>query len=301
MKSKGTDGDLIRWTASFLTDRTVEMVIEGNVMQRQPVEAGIPQGSPASPILFAIYTLGRMKWVEERVSGVEGLTFVDDVGWVATGGVVNEVIMKLDACARASNDWANTRGLAFNTATTEAALFTRRRGHWRHLRPKLTAKITVGDGFVKFYKEATRWLGVWMDANLTFKEHHNRYMKKARAAEARLQSFTKTYGIVPACVRAVQVASVQAVALYGSELWWDPKEVGRRGGLQRLLNCQARSILGTLPTTSKSVQMRESGLTLAPVALDTRQQRFAARLASACEGSTLKELYNHPTSGTPIC
>jgi len=47
--------------------------------------------------------------------------------------------------------------------------------------------------------------------------------------------------------------------------------------------------------------MRESGLTPAPVALDARQQRFTARLASACEGSKLKAVHNHPTSGAPIC
>jgi len=51
-------------------------------------------------------------------------------------------------------------------------------------------------------------------------------MKKARAAEARLRSLSKTYGVVPESVRAVQVACVQAVALDGSELWWDPREVG---------------------------------------------------------------------------
>jgi hypothetical protein len=44
MKGKGIDGDLIRQMASFLSDQTVEMVIEGNVLERRPVEAGIPQG-----------------------------------------------------------------------------------------------------------------------------------------------------------------------------------------------------------------------------------------------------------------
>jgi hypothetical protein len=42
-------------------------------------------------------------------------------------------------------------------------------------------------------------------------------------------------------------------------------------------------------------------LAIAPVALDSRQQRFAARLESACKGSKLKETYNHPMSGAPIC
>jgi len=44
---------------------------------------------------------------------------------------------------------------------------------------------------VKFNKEATRWLGDWVDAHLTFKEHHNRCIKKAKAAEACLRSLKK--------------------------------------------------------------------------------------------------------------
>jgi len=65
-------------------------------------------------------------------------------------------------------------------------------------------------------------------------------VKKARAAEARLRTLTKTYAVVPQSVMAGQVVCVQAVALYGSQLWWDPSEAGRRGDLQLLLNRQAR-------------------------------------------------------------
>jgi len=58
MQAKWIDGDLIQWTESFQSDRTVEMLIQGNVLQGHPVEAGIPQGSPVSPILFAIHLAG---------------------------------------------------------------------------------------------------------------------------------------------------------------------------------------------------------------------------------------------------
>jgi hypothetical protein len=156
--------------------------------------------------------------VEETVQ-VEGLSFIDDLGWVATGKDVNQVVERLESCAAESIEWANRRDLQFDTAKTEAALFTPRRSHKKHLQPKLTAKIKVGNGFIRFNKDATRWLGVWPDAHLTFNEHHNRCMKQARAAEARLRVLTNMHKIIPEPVRAVQTACVQAVALYGSELW----------------------------------------------------------------------------------
>jgi len=300
MKVRQMDGDLVRWTGSFQSERTVEMIIKGNAVERHSVEAGVPQASPVSPILFAIYTSGLIKWVEEYVSEAKGLFFVDYLGWVATGSDVNHVVSILVRCAANSIEWASRRGRQFNTAKTEAALFMRRRGHRRHLRPKLRRKIRVGSGSIRFNAQATRWQGVWMDAHLTVKEHHNRCMKKASAAEARLRSLTKTYGVVPESVRATQVACVQAVALYGSELWWDPRQVGRRDDLQLLLNRQARYILGVLPTTLRGALMKESRLTVAPVTLDSRQQRFAARLENA-RSSKVMELHSNPSSGAPIC
>jgi hypothetical protein len=141
-------------------------------MERHPVEAGVPQGSPVSPILFAIYTSGLIKWVEEYVSEAEGLSVVDDLGWVVTGSNVNHVVSILERCAAKSIVWASRRGLQFDPAKTEAALFTCRRRHRKHLRPKLTANIRVGNRSIQFNTQATLWLGVWMDTHLTFTEHH---------------------------------------------------------------------------------------------------------------------------------
>jgi hypothetical protein len=123
MKVRQMDGDLRGWTESFLSERTVEMVIEGNAMDRHPVEAGVLQGSPVSPILFAIYTSGLIKWVEEYASAEE-LSFVDDLGLVATGRDVNQVGTIRERCAGKSIEWASRRGLQFDTAQMEAALFT---------------------------------------------------------------------------------------------------------------------------------------------------------------------------------
>jgi len=139
-----------------------------------------------------------------------------------------------------------------------------------------------------------------MDAHLTLKEHNTRCINKDRAAEARLQTLTKTYGVVPESVRAIQVACIEAVTLYGSELWWDPNEAGRRDDLQLVLNGQARFILGALPMTPRGALIRDSGLTPAPVILESRQQCFAARLANTYSNKP-RQLHQNPSSGALVC
>jgi hypothetical protein len=73
------------------------MVIEGNALERHPVDAGVPQGSHSSLIVFAIYTSGLINWVEEYASA-EGLSYVDDLGWVATGSAVNQLVTIVQRC-----------------------------------------------------------------------------------------------------------------------------------------------------------------------------------------------------------
>jgi hypothetical protein len=46
--------------------------------------------------------------------------------------------------------------------------------------------------------------------------------------------------------------------------------------------------------------MRESGLIMAPVILDSRKQRFSARLANTCS-IMLRTLHQNPSSGAPVC
>jgi len=65
-----------------------------------------------------------------------------------------------------------------------------------------------------------RWLGIWLNPQLTLKEHHEVRMKKARNAQNRLRRLAGQVGLSPENCRRVQSACVQAAALFGSELWW---------------------------------------------------------------------------------
>jgi len=142
-------------------------------MAGHPVAVGVPNGSPITAIVFAIYRSGLIKWVEEYVSA-QGLSVVDDLGWVATGSDINQVVTTLQRLAAMGIEWGSRRGILLDTAKTEGAWCMRRRGHQRHRWRKLIAKIQLGNWFIRFNKHATRWLGDWMDARLALNEHHNR-------------------------------------------------------------------------------------------------------------------------------
>lgn len=65
----GLDGDLICWVQSFLTDQWVQLQIDNTQCPAHPISSGVPQGSPASPILFIIYLSGVFDIIERTVTG----------------------------------------------------------------------------------------------------------------------------------------------------------------------------------------------------------------------------------------
>jgi hypothetical protein len=167
-------------------------------------------------------------------------------------------------------------------------LFTRKRG--QELREQVQrARIRVGGRQVSFNQEATRWLGIWLDAGLTFKAHYLTRLQKARTAEARVRTLCRGQGLPPGLVRRTQVAAVQAVALYGSELWWQGQK-DRLKGMQQMVNRQARAVTGMFRTTPIGPLIREAGLEPAETLLESRQLGYAIRLLSLPGNHPAKEV-----------
>jgi len=287
MEALELEPDLIRWTDCFMTGRQVKLVLDGEIGDASPVDTGIPQGSPAAPILFVTYLSGIFDEVERAVPGIKGLSFADDVGWWAKADSEDEVAAKLAEAAAAALDWAKNNGVAFDQGKTEAVLF-------RQKKTAPTATVWVGTSNIPFNTEATRWLGVWLDSQLTLKEHHAIRLKEGKKAMGRLRRLTGQMGLSPVNCRKVMTACVQSVAMFGSELWWKGDGVegtkGRAEELQVAVNQQARAVTGCFGTTNRGALAMESGLRPAMAQLENRQRRFGLRLLSLPEGDQAREV-----------
>jgi len=106
-----------------------------------------------------------------RAPYVSSPPHLEQNSWWVDGTDDQAVATKLSEAAAAAIAWARDNGVAFDHGKTEAAIFQR-------MRRAPTATVTVGPNEVPFNREATRWLGVWPDSQLTFKSHHATRMKE---------------------------------------------------------------------------------------------------------------------------
>jgi hypothetical protein len=280
----GIAGNIVRWVDSFLSDRRAMLVIDGRTGETRSIQAGLPQGSPISPILFILSVSEMFQWLEDRHPRLSAISFVDDVGLVTECHDLDDGTTQLEKIARDAIQWGSNNKVEFEVSKTEVLVFSRRR---KILQAAKLATVRIGQQTFTIKQDATRWLGFWLDPKLSFKTHFENRMASAKGALQQVSSLSRSNGGLSVnLMRRVVMAAVTSVAMYGSEIWWRGQK-DRLHKVQLLLNCQARAITGLLRSTPRAFLQTASGLPNAQHLLDHRQTKFAMRALSA-EG-------DHPT------
>ena len=89
---------LIQWILSFLQDRSIQLAFDGNIQQKRPIEIGIPQGSPISPILFLIYVSELFK--NRSLNDIRIPSYIDDIALIVSSSTVEENCEKLQTAVQ---------------------------------------------------------------------------------------------------------------------------------------------------------------------------------------------------------
>lgn len=105
LRKYGTDEDLVQWIRDFISNRTVQMVIGGE--EQHPIDAtsGLPQGSPISPLLFALYMSGLHRFMDQYARETVTLSFIDDVTLLVSASSVREISAQLERASRLALRW----------------------------------------------------------------------------------------------------------------------------------------------------------------------------------------------------
>ncbi|KAM6513286.1 hypothetical protein FALCPG4_18932 [Fusarium falciforme] len=302
LREQGWPDHLARWAESFMRDRSARVRYQDTLTPFTPLQCGLPQGSPVSPILFLLYTEPIY-----RLGNPQGrFGYADDTAILSIGDTVDESAAMASSAIAEMVRWGAENGVSFDPKKTEVMHFSR---------GKLRTAPAVRHGDVEKHPEsALRWLGIWLDSRLSFRIHVEKWAAKAQAVAYHLRGLTNTiHGPLPSAVRSAVRACVEPVLLHGSEAWYPGRTRPRwtqpakdmpssnQHLIQRMtkaMNQAMRAILPVWRTTPIAALHRESGIPPVDQLLEARRLRFSARLKSLDEAHPLASRTRPPSQPT---
>ena len=99
-------------------------MIDGFTCPLRDVSAGLPQGSPLSPVLWIIYMHALLKKINETFPDRINISFINDISIITEGKDAEEVAKLLEEARSQLVHLGKEHHISFNEEKTEATLFT---------------------------------------------------------------------------------------------------------------------------------------------------------------------------------
>ena len=224
-----------RWVAAFLRDRTAAVLEDGSVSRHFPTLAGVPQGSPLSPLLYSFYTR-TMPLPRTPLTGAT--VYADDVAVWASAQTPAAAWSMLEPRLQEMLVWGRRWRLRFSPEKTQLVCFTRKT-RW----PSGSFSSVAFDGAQLEWAEHLDLLGVRLDRLLRFKQHAVHLCQRLRPTVLELRRLTAASRAVPVWVGTLLYKSlVRSSLLYAVptltmalESTWAALERFERHGLRAAL------------------------------------------------------------------
>ncbi|ODM18623.1 hypothetical protein SI65_05240 [Aspergillus cristatus] len=219
LRSQGWPPTVFRCVSSFAQDRTAAIQLDGHRSPTFAVSAGLPQGSPVSPILFMLYIEPIFK-IGPTIACRGRFGYADGICQLVVSKSLEENTTKLQNITADLMAWGHKEGLTFDLAKTELQHYAK---CWKDNNP--TCIIHTPEDTVEITPPppngATRWLGIWLDQKLNFKAHARTLAGKAKQIAGDIQALANTVrGVKAPLLRQATIACVLSVLCYGAEAWW---------------------------------------------------------------------------------
>ncbi len=154
----------IRWTQSYLQDRTQRVVFNGSESSQViHASSGVPQGSILAPYLFALH----MGSLSASSSSTKMIKYADDVTVLIPFQRDDSVAELVDSETRHIKAWCMENGLALNERKTKVLLFSKQRLD-EELQSSIPTSVT-----------SANILGVTFSSRLSWNDHITAITKSA--------------------------------------------------------------------------------------------------------------------------
>lgn len=249
LSTRGIPPALVRWIGAFCSRRTATIMVNGHTSRQQELpQAGLPQGSPLSPVLFLFFNADL---VQHRLNTRRGsMAFVDDyTAWV-TGPSADANREGVQAIINGAMEWERRSGATFEGEKTTLLHFTRNTE-----RSSATPFIIKGEAVKP--KDKAKILGIIMDSELRYKQHiANAATKGLRAAMA----LRRLRMVSPSTARQLFTATVAPVIDYASNVWMHACGSATRSPMNRVQRIGAQAITGAFRTVAVAIAEAEASI-----------------------------------------
>lgn len=227
-----TPTHLVKIIQSFLSERKFQIKIDNHTSSTRNITAGVPQGSCLSPLLYSHYINDIPK--EEHVTTS---LFADDTMFYSAFPSQNTAIIRLQRQVDKAVKWMNTWKLKLNVMKTVTVLFGP-----KNKNPKRTVNISQQQ--IPWSNQA-RYLGVIFDKKLTFCEHANQTIKKAKRTRAMLYPVLNKSSPIPMQNRiTIYKMYIKPTLLYAIPAWGPILKKHKWKQIEAVQNIALRTITG---------------------------------------------------------
>jgi ribonuclease HI len=246
---------IIHWVRSFLTDRQAAIKVDDFTGDIKPVDLGIPQGSPVSPVLSVIYSADVIRHIRDSPDLVteagyplRPLSYVDDFAILSISNSLADNAQTLGRGLEQTLSRLRDVGMTIDTDKLDLMHFTRKT---KPVLPPIPFSVDGRKGAIT-PKKVMRWLGIYFDPRLTFREHIKIMCNRSRSIINGVRCLTNTVrGMSQAHLRLLYKTCVVPVMTYASPVWFrtDRPQKSLIKTLDTTQNWALRMISGGFRTT----------------------------------------------------
>lgn len=247
MRARGLPEKLLRWVEAFCSNRTATIVVNGQSSETQNLpQAGLPQGSPFSPIAYLFFNADLVQRQIDANGGA--IAFVDDFTAWTTGPTAHSNRDGIAAIIESALEWERRSGATFEADKTSIIHFTHNELKADKLPTNVKGQMVQPNDHVKI-------LGVIMDSKLKYRQHIARAASKGLEAAMELK---RLRGLSAATARQLFTATVAPTIDYASNVWMHACKDKLIGPINRVQRMGAQAIVGTFLTVATSVAEAEA-------------------------------------------
>lgn len=270
-----------RWIRSFMDSRFASIRFDDFETDVAPLEnAGLAQGSPLSPILFAFFNSDLVNQPVNFKGGASA--YIDDYFRWRVGRSAEENIRKIqEEDIPRIEEWARRTGSCFAVEKTELIHITRKKSE--HLKGDIRMQgVTIRPS------ATAKLLGVVFDQELRWKQHIHQTIKRATKVNVAMGGLRH---LRPAQMRQLYQACVTPVVDYASAVWHNPlKDKIHLRMLSTIQRTALIRILSAFKTVSTQAMEVEAYILPTRLRLKERAQRMVTRWCTLPESHPMHEV-----------